>query len=244
VVSTSSTDGASSTDGVPGDSVVSLALPTTSAVLTYDDGPTPGVTDRLLPVLAEIGATATFFVLMTRVRASLGLLHEVLAAGHEIGLHGADHLRLTSLPPEAHAPRFRDAKAELEDLAGVSVRWSRPPYGAQDVASWRAARAAGLQPVLWSISCLDWETHPPDDYLAELHAADPAGAVVLLHDGFADARDGVDDGPPPVLDRIGLTRGVLAELAAHDLMPCSLGNALASGQPVTRPWLSTDGDPD
>jgi peptidoglycan/xylan/chitin deacetylase (PgdA/CDA1 family) len=177
------------------------------------------------------------------VRASPALFHEVLAAGHEVALHGPDHLRLTALPADAHAPRFRDAKAELEDLAGVGVRWSRPPYGAQDVASWRAARAAGLQPVLWSVSCLDWETHPQEDYLAELRSTDPTGAVVLLHDGFADGRDGVDDGPAPALDRVALTRAVLDELASHDLAVRSIGAALPDAEPVHRPWLESLGDP-
>jgi peptidoglycan/xylan/chitin deacetylase (PgdA/CDA1 family) len=227
-----------------GRSLVALRPPAGTTVLTYDDGPTPGVTDLLLPVLADAGATATFFVLLTRVRASPGLLREVLAAGHEIGLHGLDHLRLTSLPPDAHGARFREGRAELEDLAGVQVRWSRPPYGAQDVASWRAARAAGLQPVLWSVTCLDWETRPPKEYLTELHAADPDGAIVLLHDGYADQRDGVDDGPPPVLDRIALTRSVLGELATHELAPPrSLGGALAEAEPEHRPWLEALGDP-
>ena len=69
-----------------------------SFVLTYDDGPTPGVTDRLLPILAEAGATATFFVLLTRVRAHPSMVAELLAAGHEVALHGIDHVDLTSLP--------------------------------------------------------------------------------------------------------------------------------------------------
>jgi peptidoglycan/xylan/chitin deacetylase (PgdA/CDA1 family) len=226
-----------------GDSVVAVREPARSTVLTYDDGPTQGVTDRLLPVLAAAGATATFFVLLTRVRSSPGLLREVLAAGHEVGLHGPDHLRLTSLEPDVLPGRFRDAKAELEDLTGVPVRWSRPPYGAQDPASWRAARAAGLTPVLWSLHCLDWETHSLDAHLAGLRAADPTGSVVLLHDGFADARDGVDDGPPPDLDRVALTRGVLDELASSGLTGSSLHHALAGSSPVTRPWLEELGDP-
>jgi peptidoglycan/xylan/chitin deacetylase (PgdA/CDA1 family) len=226
-----------------GSSVVALLGPTTSAVLTYDDGPTPGVTDRLLPVLAAAGATATFFVLLTRVRAELGLLHEVLSAGHEVGLHGPDHRRLTTLPPDTLPARFRDAKAELEDLAARPVRWSRPPYGRQDPASWHAARDAGLTPVLWTLTCLDWETHSPEEYLTELRATSPAGRVVLLHDGFADARDGVDDGPPPDLDRIALTRAVLDELGAAGLAGSSLDRALETAEPVERPWLEELGDP-
>ncbi len=226
-----------------GSSVVALRPPAGSTVLTYDDGPTPGVTDLLLPVLASAGATATFFVLLTRVRTSVGLLREVLAAGHEVALHGPDHLRLTSLPPEAHRGRFRDAKVELEDLAGVAVRWSRPPYGLQDRAAWRAARDAGLRPVLWTVTCRDWETHPTDDHLAELRAADPAGCLVLMHDGYADARDGVDDGPEPTVDRVALIRGVLAEIESAGTVASSLGQALEKAEPEQRPWLAELGDP-
>jgi peptidoglycan-N-acetylglucosamine deacetylase len=226
-----------------GSSVVAVRPTAASAVLTYDDGPTPGITDQLLPVLADAGATATFFVLLTRVRTSPALLAEIQAAGHEIGLHGPDHRRLTTMPSESLPARFRDAKAELEDLSGASVRWSRPPYGAQDSTAWRAARTAGLTPVLWSIACQDWETLPADDYLTELRAGDPTGCVVLLHDGYADARDGVDDGPAPVLDRPGLTRRVLDHLGAAGLTTRALGSALESAEAVYLPWLEERGDP-
>jgi peptidoglycan/xylan/chitin deacetylase (PgdA/CDA1 family) len=223
--------------------VVALRQPTTSTVLTYDDGPTPDITDRLLPVLAEVGATATFFVLLTRVRASLGLLHEVLAAGHEIGLHGPDHRRLTTLDAATLPARFRDAKAELEDLTARPVRWFRPPYGSQNRASWEAVRDAGMTPVLWSVACRDWESLEQDDYLAELRGSDLDGSVVLLHDGFADARDGVDDGDPPSLDRVALARAVLDEVRGAGLAARDLGSALENRQAVWRPGLDELGDP-
>jgi peptidoglycan/xylan/chitin deacetylase (PgdA/CDA1 family) len=225
----------------PGTSVVALARPASCAVLTYDDGPTPGITDRLLPVLAEARATATFFVLLTRVRADPGLLREVLAAGHEVGLHGVDHRRLTSLPPEVHLPRFRDGRRELEDVAGVTVRWSRPPYGRQDPAAWQAARDVGLTPVMWGATCRDWEDLPADDYLDQARTLDPEGCVLLLHDGFADERDGVDDGPPPSrLDRVALTREVLDRVDAVGLSVTSLGAALEHEKAVERPWFRDD----
>ena len=110
---------------------------------------------------------------------------------------GRTIVRLTTLPADGHArPLPRRARPSSRISRRIPVRWSRPPYGAQDPASWRAARDVGLEPVLWSVACHDWETHPPEEYLAELRATDPAGSVVLLHDGFADERDGVDDGPP------------------------------------------------
>jgi peptidoglycan/xylan/chitin deacetylase (PgdA/CDA1 family) len=227
-----------------GSSVVSLRRPCSSFVLTYDDGPTPGVTDRLLPVLAEAGATATFFVLLTRARRNPSLLREVVTAGHEVGLHGLDHRSLPGLPDAVHEARFRDGRAELEQLAGVPVRWSRPPYGAQNVAAWRAARAAGLTPVLWSAHCRDWEDLPQDDYVAEARAIEPEGCVLLLHDGFADRRDEVDDGPEPSrLDRVALTGAVLDRVGEAGLTVSSLGRALARADAVQRPWLHELGEP-
>ncbi len=223
-----------------GSSIVGVESSSGSVVLTYDDGPTPGVTDQLLTALAEADATATFFVLLTRVRRHLALLQELLAAGHEIGLHGPDHRRLTTLPPETRAalPRIlREAKDELEGLASVPVRWFRPPYGAQDAGTWHAVREAGLTPVLWTLDCQDWLTRPLEDQLANVRTAPLAGSIVLLHDGYADADDGVDDGPPPVLDRPALTSAVLTEVRAAGLEARSLGNALVSTRPTWRPWF-------
>jgi peptidoglycan/xylan/chitin deacetylase (PgdA/CDA1 family) len=220
-----------------GSSIVELQPPASSCVLTYDDGPTPGVTDELLAVLAEAEATATFFVLLTRVRESPQLLREVLEAGHEVGLHGRDHRRLTTLPPETLTALLGDAKDELEDLASVPIRWFRPPYGAQNAATWGAVREAGLTPVLWTVDCRDWETLPLDDHLRELRRRGASGSVVLLHDGFADARDGVDDGPPPDVDRPALTAAVIDEARGAGVAPQSLGDALESGRPLSRPWL-------
>ena len=220
-----------------GSSVVGVDPASRSVVLTYDDGPTPGVTDRLLTVLADAGATATFFVLLSRVRRSPGLLREVLAAGHEVGLHGRDHRRLTTVEAETVPALLRDARTELQDVASAEVRWFRPPYGAQDASTWRAARSAGLMPVLWNAHCSDWLELPLDDRLAQLRDRPLTGSIVLLHDGYADAVDGVDDGPAPPLDRIELTSAVLREVDAAGLRAQHLGSALEGSAPVVRPWF-------
>jgi len=220
-----------------GNSVVGVAPGSGSVVLTYDDGPTPGVTDRLLTVLAEAGATATFFVLVTRAVRSPGLVRDLLEAGHELGLHGRDHRRLTTLDPDVVPALLSEARRALEDLASVPIRWFRPPYGAQDAATWRAARAADLTPVLWSVHCSDWTELPLAERLHGLRAAPLAGQIVLLHDGFADAADGVDDGPPPVLDRCELSSAVLREVGAAGCRARSLGSALETAAAVRRPWF-------
>ena len=205
-------------------------------VLTYDDGPQPGGTDKVLAALAEFGATATFFILVGRARRHPGLLREVVAAGHEIALHGIDHVRLTTMSPAVVRRRTSDGRRELEDLTGHAVRWFRPPYGAQRPSTWAAVRSTGLTSVVWSDDVADWQDDPVDDIVAR-SAAVGAGSVLLMHDGYADASDGVDDGPAPSFDRGELSRRVLGSLRERGLVASSLRDALASGSAVRGAWF-------
>jgi len=218
-------------------SAVELRTAGSDVVLTFDDGPEPGGTDRVLPALAEAGATATFFVLMTRVRKYPSLLAEVVAAGHEVALHGVDHRALPTLTPEDVARRMRSGKAELEDAIGQEVRWVRPPYGRQRWHDWRAARAAGLLPVLWGPTTWDWKDVPAAERIAKALEGLRPGAIVLAHDGFAGPEDGACDGPPPVLDRGELIARVLEGYAEQGISARSLDAALTNGSLVRETWF-------
>ena len=206
-------------------------------VLTFDDGPTSGVTDRILPVLAERGASATFFVLVNRARRSPALLHEVREAGHEIALHGPDHRPLTSFGLREIARRTRDARRELEDLSGVRIRWFRPPYGKQGFGAVLAVRRLGLTPVLWEAGLYDWVDLPQATRLERGLAETRPGSVVLMHDGFANAEDGVDDGPAPQVDRPALVARTLDRLDDRGLVARSLDRALEMSDLVLVPRL-------
>jgi len=214
--------------------VSAVATETPEVVLTFDDGPEPGGTDRVLAALAEHGATATFFVLLTRVRRHRSLLDEVVAAGHEIALHGVDHQALTGFSPAEVRRRTAAGRAELEDAIGVAVRWFRPPYGRQTLGSWRAVRSTGLEPVLWGPTTMDWCDLPQAERREIAQRGVAPGCIVLAHDGFATTIDGVDDGPAPVLDRGELIGQVLQDHAARGLRATSLGAALDTGRLVRR----------
>ncbi|WP_431278371.1 polysaccharide deacetylase family protein [Leifsonia poae] len=214
-------------------SVVSVRTSAPEFVLTYDDGPVAGSTDRILSVLADREATATFFVLLSRVRTDRGLLTAMVEAGHEIALHGVDHRDLTTLPLDGVRRRMRDGRRELEDAAGRPVRWFRPPYGHQTYRIWRAIHTAGMTPVLWGPTTWDSRGDVTQDerVAAAVREARP-GTILLAHDNYADATDGVNDGAAPVVDRVDLISRVLDGYAGLGLSARSLGDALGSGSLV------------
>ncbi|MGY1727483.1 polysaccharide deacetylase family protein [Geodermatophilus sp. SYSU D01062] len=221
-----------------GRSLVAVRTAAPHVALTFDDGPEPGGTDRVLTALADAGATATFFVLLTRVRRDRALLDQVVAAGHEVALHGVDHRALPTLPPGEAARLTRAGRAELEDATGTTVRWYRPPYGRLDLRTWRAVRGAGLEPVLWGPTTWDWKDVSHGERLAKAQQRLRPGAVVLAHDGIAGPEDLAEDGPAPVLDRGRLVAEVLEAYAQQGLTARSLGEVVAGGRSVRRAVLT------
>lgn len=201
-------------------------------VLTFDDGPDPVGTESVLAALSAHGATATFFVLLSRVRRFPQLLAEVRDAGHEIALHGVDHQPLTTFRYSAAKSRTASALAELEDRLGEPVRWFRPPYGRQTLATWRAVTAVGLTPVLWGPTTWDWRDVAQEDRVWKSQQGAVRGAIVLAHDAFAAAADGAPDVEAPPVDRGDLVGRALEGYAGRGLRACSLREALTRGTPV------------
>lgn len=213
-------------------SVVAVRTPAREIVITFDDGPEPGGTEQVLAALADHGATATFFVLLSRARRHPGLLDEIMAAGHEIALHGVDHQPLPRFDLDTTRERSRAAAAELADLTGREIRWLRPPYGRQTLANWRGIRAAELMPVFWGPTTWDWRDLPQQQRVAKAMEQARPGAILLAHDGFAGLDDGADSEVTHTLDRRDLIDQVLERYAAKGWRGVSLGRALESGRPI------------
>ncbi|MFZ5482184.1 MAG: polysaccharide deacetylase family protein, partial [Myxococcota bacterium] len=151
--------------------------------LTVDDGPHPVSTPAFLAALAAEQAHATFFVLANRVKAHPGLFREVLAAGHEIGLHGMSHHPwYTVWGPERGAAELRAACRVLEEHGAPPIRWFRPPFGAVSPRVYAAAAAAGLEVAWCSIRTGDGGWISPATLLGRCARA-VATDVVLVHDG-------------------------------------------------------------
>ena len=213
-------------------SVVSVQTAQPEIVLTFDDGPDPVGTEAVMSALAAHRATATFFVLMTRVRAFGSLLGELVEAGHEIGLHGPDHQPLSTFSHAEAKRRTGDARAALEDQLSSKIRWFRPPYGRQTLSSWHAVTSSGLTPVMWGPTAWDWRDLPQHDRVWKAQQGAARGAILLGHDSFAGAMDGVPDNRAPAIDRRDLVDRVLGAYADRGLSGVSLGAALEHGSAV------------
>ncbi|MDO5629757.1 MAG: polysaccharide deacetylase family protein [Mobilicoccus sp.] len=220
-------------------SISSVATEQPVIIPTFDDGPTPGRTHAVMSALADHDATATFFVLMTSVRANRDLLDEVVAAGHEVGLHGMDHRHLPTLARDEVRDLLARGKAELEDALGRHVRWFRPPHGDQSIETWRLIREADMESVIWSGTSWDWNPDATQDQRVEKATANlERGTILLFHDGHAGPADLGDPVPEPVIDRYELLDRVLRISEARGLRAVSLGRALEHGTPVTRPHFN------
>ena len=159
--------------------------------LSFDDGPTPGLTDRILDLLAAHGVQASFFVLLMKARAHPDLIRRIVDEGHFLGLHGEDH----------RAPFFRRAgelrasleraRADLEQLAGRPVTLYRPSHGWKNLALLMALRPLPLEICNWHAGVWDTDGPPADVLTARLLNVTPrtrmsVTPIVLLHDGLGD----------------------------------------------------------
>lgn len=203
--------------------------------MTFDDGPEPGGTEAVLNALADAGATATFFVLVERAERYPHLIRAMMDGGHEIGLHGIDHRRLSRLPRREVAAQLEAGRARVEQLTGEPVRWFRPPYGAQLPATWIAARSVGLEPVLWGPTAWDWLELPVEELARRASQGLEQGAILLLHDGFAGDPNMLANPPAPTFDRGELAAAVLHGLSLRGLGGRSLRDATVTGQ--VRRWM-------
>ncbi|GGR79114.1 bi-functional transferase/deacetylase [Streptomyces aureoverticillatus] len=171
----------------------SLSVPDRRMVLTFDDGPDPQWTPKVLDTLAEHDAHAVFFVTGTMASRHPDLVRRMVEEGHEVGLHTFNHPDLSYQSKDRVDRELAQSQLALAGAAGIRTSLFRPPYSsfadAMDNRSWSVARYIGGRGYLTVVSDIDsedWKRPDADEIVRRATPADGQGAVVLMHDSGGD----------------------------------------------------------
>jgi len=150
--------------------------------LTFDDGPDPVHTPRILDKLRELGVKATFFVVGQKVEAHPELVARIVREGHEIGNHTYTHRYLPLARSKSVERELRDTDAVIARVAGVTPTIARPPYGGRSTRNVRVFDRLAKRLVLWDVNSFDWKGAPPEDVARRVLSRVRPGSIVLMHD--------------------------------------------------------------
>ena len=156
--------------------------------LTFDDGPDPEWTPRVLDLLAEAGAHATFFVIGERAARAPAIVKRIATEGHEIANHSWSHRNLWFCGPRATREQVLRAHDTLADLTGTAPRHFRPPWGMVNAAMFSAVRKIGERIVFWSIQPEGQRPAPAHRQVTYVLDRAHAGAIIDLHDAEGTPR--------------------------------------------------------
>jgi endo-1,4-beta-xylanase len=177
--------------------------------LTYDDGPDPAQTPRLLDALRARDARATFFLIGQNAGGNAPIVARQVAEGHVVGNHTQTHPRLPELTLEGVRAELEAADARIVAAGAPEPILFRPPYGETNDDIAIVASQQGMWQVLWHVDTNDWRDGRTLDEIvaATLDGAGP-GRVVLFHDRVANSVAAV----PIIVDGLrqrGLCPGVV-----------------------------------
>jgi peptidoglycan/xylan/chitin deacetylase (PgdA/CDA1 family) len=186
--------------------------------LTFDDGPYPKVTERILDQLEKCGGRATFFVLGNRVEGNVDTLKRADSLGCEIASHTYDHQNLTKLTPDAVQRQVQVTNDLVHGILSKDTFVVRPPYGATNDM---VCQNVGKPMITWSLDTLDWKTKNSAQTISNIldHVQD--GDIVLMHDLYTATADACDVVIPELVKRGYqlVTVSELMEVRGVDMQP-------------------------
>lgn len=158
--------------------------------MTFDDGPHPKNTPRLLEILRARNIRATFYVIGQNVDRHPDIVRRIVAEGHEIGNHTYTHRKLTSLGDSAVHTEMQRTEDAIVRAAGVKPRTMRPPYGALLQRQRSKIFSDFTYPtIMWSVDPLDWRRPGPSVVTSRILNSAHNGAIILAHDLHAPTVD-------------------------------------------------------
>lgn len=162
--------------------------------ITFDDGPNPALTPKLLDLLEKYNARATFFVIGKYAGQCPGIVRETAVRGHVIANHTQTHPNLFWRGQRAIRDQLQQTQAAVFAAAGVAPKWFRPPYGFRNPWVAKIAGDLSLRTVMWTLIPGDWTPQAPERLIGKMqpiatHAEtnisrqNTTGDILCLHDG-------------------------------------------------------------
>lgn len=150
--------------------------------LTFDDGPHPINTLRILEALKKYNASATFFMLGNRVNANPDIPSQIIAQGSEIGTHSMSHPNLVKLDDSEIEMQIGTSSKIINQKAGKKIQLLRPPYGSYNDVVKQKAKEYGLAIILWNVDTEDWKSRNADKIVEHVLTHVKDGDIILMHD--------------------------------------------------------------
>lgn len=166
--------------------------------LTFDDGPWPGQTQRVLEILASENVRATFFMMGLRVQRAPSLAKRVVAEGHLVGNHTQTHQMLGHATPAQVVYQMATGEATIRRYTGVEPTWFRAPGGTVTPVVKQEAKAIGERIAGWTVDTMDWKKPPAHQIIKRVVGGVKPGAIVLMHDGGGDRKQTIDALPDTI----------------------------------------------
>lgn len=187
--------------------------------MTFDDGPHPELTPKLLNELKKRGIKATFYVVGRNVEQYPDIVKRMADEGHEVANHTWSHPSLPKLGAEGVRKQMHDTTAAIRKACGVTPVTMRPPYGATNAAlNRRMAEDYGMKVILWSVDPQDWKYRNATTVYNRIVQNAHPGAIILAHDIHASTIKAM----PEVFDTLtakGYKFVTVSELLAMERAP-------------------------
>lgn len=150
--------------------------------LTFDDGPTPGVTDQVIDLLATHNVKATFFCLGRQVKQHPELVKKLVEQGHCVGNHGFAHLNGWATDRKRYLADAEEGQKALAEL-GIDAQFYRPAYGKANLSALPMLKDRYQRIVMWDLLPHDYNTQlSAEKVLHNAVSQVQAGSIIVLHD--------------------------------------------------------------
>ena len=191
--------------------------------LTFDDGPSNRNTNRILDVLEQYNARATFFIIGKRIEGRQEVIARAISLGCEIGSHTWGHSDFTKYPKRILISSLSQVDEAMQTNFGYTMTLFRPPYGSINKDVEEGAEDMGYTMVLWSGSSHDWSIEDPDKIYRNTFNCAQDGAIVLFHDIYDFTADAIERIVPDLIEQ-GYQLVTVSELIAMDETPVEPGD--------------------